>query len=139
MGYVPPIPTSPKARVPAALAALMVPAACGVVWAMLFMTNSITLGGIPYSVMMQFWEDPIARNAYFSGNDQVLHGRLAELGIEASIRAYYRPKITDEAKLDLRIHQILYSHTGYVGEGYQVSDRGKLVPKSSDQSSLSPY
>ncbi|HEY9737124.1 MAG TPA: hypothetical protein V6D06_12610 [Trichocoleus sp.] len=129
MAYVPPIPNPAKAKLPVALAALLATSFLGVAWVMLFVTNVITLRGVPYSVLMQFWQDPIARNAYFSGNGELLHNRLSETGVEASLKAYYQPKIADGTKLDQRVQQILYNHTGYVAESYQVSDNGRLMPK----------
>lgn len=139
MAYVPPIPTKSKAKLPLALAILLGTSALGVTWVMLFMTNIVTLGGVPYSVLMTFWQDPIARNAYFSGNGELVHDRMSALGIEAAIKAYYRPKIADAAKLDQHIHQVLYSRTGYVGESYKVSSRGKLVPKDPNNVDLEPF
>lgn len=129
MAYVPPIPNSSKAKLPVALAALLATSFVGLAWVMLFVTNVITLRGVPYSVLMQFWQDPIARNAYFSGNGELLHTRLSETGAEAALKAYYQPKIADSTQLDQRIQQILYNHTGFVAEAYQVSDNGRLMPK----------
>ncbi|HEY9764187.1 MAG TPA: hypothetical protein V6D07_16780 [Trichocoleus sp.] len=139
MAYVPPIPTQSKAKRPLAVVALLGVSSLGIAWVMLFMTNVVTLGGVPYSVLMKFWQDPIARNAYFSGNGQLLHDRMSALGIEASIKAYYRPKIKDEAKLDQHIHQVLYDRTGYVGEAYKISSGRKLVPKDPASVDLEPF
>ncbi|MBD0337066.1 MAG: hypothetical protein ICV62_16385 [Cyanobacteria bacterium Co-bin13] len=129
MGYVPPIPKQPKPKLPVALAALLGTSFLGAVWVVLFTTNAVTLGGIPYSVLMTFWQDPIARNAYLSGHDELLHDRISELGLEAAIKAYHRPKMGEGERLDQLTHQILYNHTGYVGEDYRVSDSGRLVPR----------
>ncbi|MBD2259889.1 hypothetical protein [Pseudanabaena sp. FACHB-2040] len=132
MGYVPPIPKQPKPKLPVVLTTLLGASFLGAVWAVLFATNLVTLGGIPYSVLMTFWQDPIARNAYLGSNDEVLHNRISELGIEAAIKAYHRPKMGDSNRLDQLTHQILYNHTGYIGEAYQVSDSGRLVPRDSN-------
>lgn len=139
MAYVPPIPTHSRVKLPFALAALLGVSSLGIAWVMLFMTNVVTLGGVPYGVLMKFWQDPIARNAYFSGNGSLLHDRMSALGIEASIKAYYRPKIADEAKLDQHIHQVLYDRTGYIGEAYKISSRGKLVPRDPNSVDLEPF
>jgi hypothetical protein len=96
-------------------------------WIALFVTGAVTLGGVPYEVLMKFWQDPEAREAYFSGNGQVLHDRLGDLGIEYEIKRYYRSRIRDPIKLDQHIHQILYDRTGYVGAAYTVNAKGTLI------------
>jgi hypothetical protein len=94
-----------------------------------FFSGNLVVGGVPSSIILRFLQDEVARNAYFSGNSTRLHDRLDEMGIEEQMKAYYRPKISNEDKLDQYIHQILYDRTGYVGEAYQVNG-GILVPKN---------
>ncbi|MEL6249262.1 MAG: hypothetical protein AAFN18_23325 [Cyanobacteria bacterium J06554_6] len=98
-------------------------------WVVLFATGTVTLGGVPYSVLMKFWQDAEARDAYFSGDSRELHDRLGRLGIEYEIKEYYRDRISDPVKLDQHIHQILYDRTRYLGENYTVKG-GKLVLKT---------
>ncbi|NET37971.1 MAG: hypothetical protein F6K19_39240 [Cyanothece sp. SIO1E1] len=99
-------------------------------WVTLLISGTITLGGVPFNVLMTFWQDEISRNAYFQGNSKLLHDRLDDLGVERAMKNYYRPRIpADEVKLDQHIHQILYDRTGYVGVAYTVSSQGVLVPK----------
>ena len=95
----------------------------------LWFTEFGTLRGVPVSVVLQFLRDDTARNAYFSGDKQQLHDRLDRMGIEEEVKAFYRPKIRDEAELDRYIHQLLYNNTGYVGIAYEVNAKGVLVPK----------
>jgi L-lactate utilization protein LutC len=78
---------------------------------------------------MSFLSDDAARNAYLAGEPAALHDRLEVMGIEEQIKEYYRPQISDEAKLDQHIHQILYDRTGYVGAQYEVNPEGVLVLK----------
>lgn len=96
----------------------------------LFVNEKITLGGVPYRVVQQFWNDQQARDAYFGGDRQALHDRLAELEIEESIKRYYSSRFDNEDELDLFIHQVMFDRTGYVGEAYQVNDYGQLSPVS---------
>ncbi|MDX2212543.1 MAG: hypothetical protein SFY66_04560 [Oculatellaceae cyanobacterium bins.114] len=99
------------------------------VFFILFISGRLVVGGVPSSIVMQFLQDDIARNAYFTGDKAGLHNRLDDMGIEAQMKTFYRPQISDETELDQHIHQILYDRTGYVGEAYQVNSRGILVLK----------
>jgi hypothetical protein len=92
----------------------------------LFFSGRLVIGGVPSSIILRFLEDDTARNAYITGDKKKLHDRLDEMGIEAMIKEYYRPQISNEAELDLYIHQILYARTGYIGEAYRVNSEGKL-------------
>ncbi|MEO0868264.1 MAG: hypothetical protein AAFY17_07410 [Cyanobacteria bacterium J06642_11] len=92
-------------------------------WVMLFTTGVITLGGVPYSVLMKVWQDPAARSALMGGKATELHDLMGNLGIEYEIKNYYRNRIQDPVKLDQHIHQILFDRTGYVGENYVVQGR----------------
>jgi hypothetical protein len=91
--------------------------------------DSLTFRGVPVSIILEFIEDESARQAYFAGNKVALHERLQQLGAEEQIKAFYRPKIRDEVKLDQYIHQIFYEVSGYVGKAYRVDSRGVLVLK----------
>jgi hypothetical protein len=95
----------------------------------LWFTEFGTIQGVPVSVVLHFLRDDTARNAYFSGDKQQLHDRLDRMGIEEEVKAFYRPKIQDEAELDQYIHQLLYNSTGYVGIAYEVNAKGILIPK----------
>jgi hypothetical protein len=92
--------------------------------------NFVTIRGVPGSIVLQFMLDDQARHAYLTGNKYALHDRLNQLGVEEQIKAYYRPKIRDEEKLDQYIHQVFYEMTGYVGNAYFVNSQGTLVLKS---------
>jgi hypothetical protein len=89
---------------------------------------SLTYKGVPLSIILKFIADPTARQAYFDGDKTGLHNRLDDMGIEADIKAFYRPKIQDEQALDQHIHQLLYKNTGYVGTAYRLNEQGQLVP-----------
>ena len=89
----------------------------------LFTSEVITLGGVPYSILVKVWENPAARSALLGGDERKLHDLMGELGIEYDIKEYYRSRIQDPVKLDLHIHQILFDRTGYVGEAYTVRGR----------------
>lgn len=91
--------------------------------------GAITIKGVPIPIIMQFLGDETARNAYLKGNKKELHDRLESMGIEEEIKAFYRPKIHDEVKLDQYIHQIFYKNTGYVGTDYYVNSRKVLTLK----------
>ena len=95
-------------------------------WAGLFITEKVTLGGVPYRIVETFWNDKTARDAYFSGDSQALHDRLSALGVEEAIKTYYRDQFNNEHELDRYIHQIMFNRTGYVGEAYQVDSNGQL-------------
>lgn len=102
-----------------------------VAWGILFLNGNITLGGVPASIIIKFLKDPYSVAQFFLGHKTQLHNRLQSLGVEEEIKAYYRPKISDETKLDQYIHQILYDRTGYVGHDYFVSPEGILILKPS--------
>ncbi|MCY7282554.1 MAG: hypothetical protein LH679_03755, partial [Cyanobacteria bacterium CAN_BIN43] len=93
------------------------------------------IGGVPSSVILTFLQDKPALTAYFQGDKQALHDRLNEIGIEEQVKAFYRPQIPDEVKLDQYIHQIFYNRTGYVGKEYQVNEQGTLTLKQRSKES----
>lgn len=90
---------------------------------------SLTIGQVPLPILLKFITDQPARAAYFRQDKQALHDRLVDLGIEEEMKAFYRPQIQDEVKLDQHIHQIFYERTGYVGEAYRVNAQGQLELK----------
>jgi hypothetical protein len=90
----------------------------------------LTYKGVPLKILWKFITDEPAREAYFAHNRLALHNRLQNLGVEEEIKAFYRPKIHDEDKLDRYIHQLMYDNTGYVGKAYIVDGQGILVPHS---------
>ncbi len=95
----------------------------------ILLAPSLTVQGVPIPIIVTFLTDQPARDAYFSGDSKALHDRLEKLGIEAKIKAFYRPQIRDEVKLDQYVHQIFYDATGYVGKAYRLNDQGVLVLK----------
>ncbi|EKV02111.1 hypothetical protein Lepto7375DRAFT_4314 [Leptolyngbya sp. PCC 7375] len=100
-------------------------------WVTLFTTGVVTLGGVPYSVLIKVWQTPATRAALLRRDSYALHDLMDNMGIEAEIKRYYSKRIKDPVELDQHIHQILYDRTRYVGENYVVV-RGKLIPKSYD-------
>lgn len=102
---------------------------CVLISVLLFTNGPFTIGGVPTPIIMSFLQDETARDAFFQGDNKKLHARLQAMGIEEKVKAFYRPQIHDEAKLDQHIHQILYDRTGYVGIDYQVNSEGILVLK----------
>lgn len=91
--------------------------------------ESATIKGVPVPIIMKFLGDGTALTAYLKGNKHQLHARLQKMDIEEEMKAFYRPKIHNEAKLDEYIHQIFYDNTGYVGEDYYVNSQGILIFK----------
>lgn len=98
---------------------------CGVLLA----REPVTIKGVPITIILKFLGDAEARNAYVKGNKQGLHDRLEAMGIEEDIKAFHRPNIQDEAKLDQYIHQVFYNNTGYIGDAYYVNSQGILALK----------
>jgi hypothetical protein len=96
----------------------------------LLFQDSIVIKGIPLSLVFKGLVDIPTLEAYMSGDKKALHARLQALGFEEQIKAYYRPKIRDEVKLDRHIHQIFYETTGYIGQAYYVNSQGTLSLKS---------
>ncbi|MEL6385375.1 MAG: hypothetical protein AAFQ89_23505 [Cyanobacteria bacterium J06626_18] len=98
------------------------------IWVLLFTAGIVTLGGVPYRVLLKVWQDETARSALLGGESTALHDQMSDLGIEREIKAHYRERIQDPVELDRYIHQVLYDRTGYVGANYKVEGR-KLVLK----------
>lgn len=99
-------------------------------WGGLFVSEQVTLGGVPYRIVRKFWRDKTARDAYFVGDRQALHDQLRALGVEGDIKDYYRDRFDNEHELDRHIHQIMFDRTGYVGEAYDVDNYGRLNSRS---------
>lgn len=121
----------PSSRVPVRLIttiyfSVILSIATGVV---VFTKSDFPIGGVPIPIIRKFLNDETARNAFFGGKSTQLHDRLKEMGIKEEIKAYYRPRIHNEAELDRYIHQIFYERTGYVGKLYRVNSQGILVRK----------
>ena len=124
--------TMGKALIVAAIATIMFSGT----WIILFATDTITLGGVPYSVLMKVWQNPAARSALLSGDETELHDLMGGLGIEYDIKNYYRSRIDDPVKLDQHIHQILFERTGYIGENYTVRGRTLVLKDPSKAEEL---
>jgi hypothetical protein len=85
-----------------------------------------TIKGVPVSIVLKTLGDDEARQALQRKNKNALHNRLNQLGVEEEVKAFYRPKIQDEAELDRYIHQLFYNNIGYVGKAYYVDGAGIL-------------
>jgi hypothetical protein len=107
---------------------LSVVAAFGII-IILFFSGRLVVAGVPSSIILRFLEDEEARRAYFSGDVELVQERIVQLNVTRQLKEFYRPHFSDEAKLDLHVHQILYDRTRYVGDGYEVNARGRLAPK----------
>jgi hypothetical protein len=92
-----------------------------------YFSDSITIKAVPLKIVLKVFTDSQSMDAYFKDNKPRLHERLQELNVEEEIKAYYRPQIRDEQKLDQYIHQVFYDLTGYIGLSYKVNSQGKLV------------
>jgi hypothetical protein len=87
---------------------------------------SLTIRGVPLSIVAKFLTDGPARKAYFAKDKPALHNRLEQLNIENEIKDFYRPQFQDEQVLDQHIHQVFYDVSGYIGESYVVTAQGTL-------------
>jgi len=92
--------------------------------------ESATIANVPVPLFVKAFEDGTARNYFLVGNTRAFHDRLERMGIKDAIKAFYRPKIHDEVKLDQYIHQIFYEDTGFVGDAYYVNSQGILTLKN---------
>lgn len=119
-----------KKRPPNVVARLFLLALFGIgIWGTLFITEIVTVRGIPYSVLSKVMQDGTSRAALLARDSQALHDRLNAIGVEYDIKEYYSKKIDDPVELDQHIHQVFYNLTGYVGENYTVLG-GRLVLKN---------
>ena len=92
--------------------------------------ESATIANVPVPLVVRAFEDETARNYFLLGNKRAFHDRLERMGIKDAIKAFYRPRIHDEVKLDQYIHQIFYDDTGFVGDAYYVNSQGILTLKN---------
>jgi hypothetical protein len=132
-GYVPYSSTSNKKTLIIMVSLAWILGSLALGWGILFLGGVVTLGGVPAFIVGKFLKDPTAVGAFFAGDRVKLHQRLEELGIEEEIKAYYRPHMPDEVRLDWYIHQLLYDRTGYIGNNYSVTPQGNLVLKTSGE------
>jgi hypothetical protein len=91
---------------------------------------SLTIRGVPLTIVVKFLGDRTAREAYFAKDKSGLHERLQELNVEHEIKEFYRPQFADEQQLDQHIHQVFYDLSGYIGRSYVVTDTGTLRLRS---------
>jgi hypothetical protein len=93
----------------------------------LWLSNkATTIRGVPASILLKTLEDGAIRDALLNKQKTALHNRLKQMGVEEEIKAFYRPRIQDEAELDRYIHQIFYNNVGYVGDAYYADQAGIL-------------
>lgn len=100
----------------------------GWVWVEMLRKGYVAIGGVPSPIILSFLQNDTARIAYFDGEEEKLHAQIQKMNLVEKLKPYYRPQFTEEAKLDLHTHQILYDRTGYAGT-YQVSKQGILSLK----------
>ncbi|MBE9178414.1 hypothetical protein IQ268_07405 [Oculatella sp. LEGE 06141] len=105
---------------------LSVVVALGII-VILFFSGRLIVAGVPSSIILHFLQDGSARRAYFGSNNEVVHERIIQMGVVRRLKDFYRPQFTDEARLDLHVHQILYDRTDYIDERYEVNERGRLM------------
>ena len=118
----------PKSWVIAACLVLFSTSIGAAAW--LLMRKSATVGGVPVPLIIKAFNDETARNYFLIGNKRAFHDRLERIGIKEEIKAFYRPQIHDEIKLDQYIHQIFYNDTGFVGDAYYLNSQGILTLKN---------
>ncbi len=102
----------------------------GWIWVEMLTKRYVAVGGIPSPIILSFLQNDSARVAYFDGDEEKLYSQIQSMNLAEKLKPYYRPQFTEEAKLDLHIHQILYDRTGYVGKAYRVSKQGVLTLKN---------
>ncbi|MBV8886215.1 MAG: hypothetical protein JO235_19785 [Chroococcidiopsidaceae cyanobacterium CP_BM_RX_35] len=108
-----------------AICLTLVFAATGITWVLT--KKDTTLAGVPVPLIIKAFSDKTAVTYFLIGNKRAFHDRLEQMGLKAEIKAFYRPQIHDEIKLDQYIHQIFYNDTGYVGDAYYVNSQGILT------------
>ena len=95
----------------------------------IWISNNLTVGGVPASVILKFIQDRDAVSAYINFDGSKVHKRLQKLEVEKEMKDYYRNQIPDPIELDLHIHQILFDRTGYVGIDYEVHHNTLVLKK----------
>lgn len=112
-------------RLVIAICLALVSAVIGFSW--LLTKKDATIAGVPGPLIVKAFTDKTALRYFLVGNKRAFHDRLEQMGLKAEIKAFYRPQIHDEIKLDQYIHQIFYNDTGYVGDAYYVNPQGILT------------
>jgi len=107
-----------------------------IIFSILLLSNTLTIGGVPSSIIFKFLSNSEAVAVFFSHDKQRLHDQLQKIGIEEDIKDYYRAEIVDEIELDRYIHQLFYNLTGYIGFNYDLDSQKKLVLKESGEQRL---
>ncbi len=101
----------------------------GWIWTEMLVKGHLAIGGVPSAIIVSFFQNEIARKAYFDGDSEKLHAQVQSMDLADKLKPYYRSQFEDEAQLDRYTHQILYDRTGYIGKAYQVNPQGILVAK----------
>ena len=112
---------------------LLVLGSLGWIWSLMLTKGYVAIGGVPSPIIFSFFQNEIARKAYFDGDSKKLSAQIQSMGLPEKLKPYYRPQFKDEAKLDLYTNQILYDRTGYIGKAYKVNAQGILVLKKSQK------
>jgi hypothetical protein len=108
---------------------LLVLGGLGWIWTIMLTKGYVAVGGVPSPIIVSFFQNEIARKAYFDGDSKKLSAQIQSMGLVEKLKPYYRPQFEDEAKLDLYTNQIIYDRTGYIGKAYKVNAQGILVLK----------
>lgn len=101
----------------------------GWIWIEMLDKGYLAIGGVPSPIIVSFFQNEIARKAYFDGDNEKLYAQVQSMGLADKLKSYYRSQFEDEAQLDRYTNQILYDRTGYIGKAYQVNPQGTLVLK----------
>ncbi len=107
----------------------------GWIWTLMLTKGYVAIGGVPSPIIVSFFQNETARQAYFDGDSKKLYAQVQSMDLAEKLKPYYRPQFEDEAKLDLHTHQIIYDRTGYIGKAYKVNPQGTLVLKKGLKSS----
>lgn len=102
----------------------------GWIWIEILVKGHLAIGGVPSPIIVSFFQNEIARKAYFDGDSETLHAQVQSMDLADKLKPYYRSQFEDEAQLDRYAHQILYDRTGFIGT-YQVNAQGILSLKKS--------
>lgn len=103
----------------------------GWIWIEILVKGHLAIGGVPSPLIFSFFQNEIARKAYFDGDSEKLYAQVQSMDLADKLKPYYRTQFEDEAQLDRYTHQILYDRTGYIGKAYQVNPQGMLSLKKS--------
>ncbi|MBV9386326.1 MAG: hypothetical protein JOZ78_07855 [Chroococcidiopsidaceae cyanobacterium CP_BM_ER_R8_30] len=111
-----------------AICLMLILATTGITW--MLTKKDVTLAGVPIPLIIKAFSDTTAVKYFILGDKRAFHDRLEQMGLKEEIKAFYRPEIHNEIKLDQYIHQIFYNDTGYVGDAYYVNSQGILTLKN---------